>query len=168
MNSRPDWDSYFMRMLDGIAARSLDPNAKIGCILVGSANNILSTGYNSLPRKINDHKSERFERPEKYFWMEHAERNAIYSAARVGTPLDTCKVYVKGMPCMDCARAIIQIGATEVLYDLAYQSNWNTAKYKEDFKRVEIMFNEAKVGLYPWCENYPVINKEEEMEYWGV
>ena len=55
--------------------------------------------------------------------MEHAERNCIYNAARVGTPLDGCIFYVTGIPCLDCARAIYQIGALElVMLNITYSS----------------------------------------------
>ena len=46
-------------------------------------NEIRSTGYNSFPKGLNDDLQERQERPEKYYWIEHAERNALYNAPRL-------------------------------------------------------------------------------------
>ena len=55
---------------------------------------------------------ERQERPEKYYWFEHAERNSIYNAARIGVSTKGSKMYMTcGVPCADCARAIINAGA---------------------------------------------------------
>jgi len=151
----PDWDSYFMGMLEPISRRSKDPNTQVGCVITGSDHNIRSTGFNSFPRGIQDDVPERLERPEKYFWIEHGDRNAIYAAARVGTPLQGCKMYLTGLPCMDCARAIIQVGIVEVIYDGNRQDEWakTTPKYVPDFERVKILLHEAGIILTEWRES---------------
>ena len=61
--------------------------------------------------------SERWERPQKYDWVEHAERNAIYNAARMGTPMKGCRAYLnwEPHPCLDCTKAFIQAGIIEVI-----------------------------------------------------
>jgi len=58
--------------------------------------------------------NERWERPVKYQFVEHAERNAIYNAARVGTPTLGCFAFVSLAPCVGCARALVQAGIEEV------------------------------------------------------
>ena len=58
--------------------------------------------------------NERWERPIKYQFVEHAERNAIYNAARVGTPTLGCFAFVSLAPCVGCARALVQAGIEEV------------------------------------------------------
>jgi len=146
----PDFHSYFMALLEPIASRSKDPNTKIGCVIVGPENNIRSTGYNSFPRGISDTLPERLERPEKYLWIEHAERNAIYAAARMGTALNGCRIYQPALPCMDCARGIIQVGITEVIYDEVKQAAWVNPKYLPDFERVRTLLSEAGVTLTSW------------------
>ena len=144
-----------MNMIGPISARSKDPNTQVGCVVIGPENNIRSTGYNSFPRGIRDDIPERLERPEKYFWLEHADRNAIYAAARVGTPLERCKMYLPGLPCMDCARGIIQVGIVEVVFDGKRQKEWalTTPRYVPDFERVKILLNEANVILTEWYKS---------------
>ena len=148
----PDWNTYFMGMLGPISLRSKDPNTKFSCVIVGPENNIRATGYNSFPRGIKDNLPERLERPEKYMWLEHAERNAIYSAARVGTPLQNCKLYAPGLPCMDCGRAIIQTGIVEVVFDVEKQIAWEktTPRYVPDFERVRTLLQEGNVKVTEW------------------
>lgn len=146
----PKWTEYFMAMLGPISSRSKDPNTQVGCVIAGPDNNIISTGYNSLPRGIDDSKEERYERPEKYYWMEHGDRNAIYAVARphlVGTSM-----YLTGMPCMDCARAIVQVGIAEVIFDKERHDKWIacTPKYGPDMERVIQLFKEANVKLTGW------------------
>jgi dCMP deaminase len=48
------------------------------------------------------------------FYIEHAERNAVYNAARVGVSLKGCSIYLRFWPCVECAKAIIQAGITTV------------------------------------------------------
>ena len=67
-------------MANLVAKKSKDQSTQIGAVIVGIDNEIRSTGYNSFPSGINDDLQERQERPEKYYWIEHAERNALYNA----------------------------------------------------------------------------------------
>jgi len=119
------WDEYFIRQAMLIAEKSKDPSTKVGCVIVGEDNEILSTGFNGFPRGVEEGKfvklytpiSQRWERPEKYKWVEHAERNAIYNAARNGIRLKNARAYLnwEPVPCSDCARAFIQAGIKEIV-----------------------------------------------------
>ena len=98
---------------------------------------------------INDDVPERQERPEKYFWFSHAERNAVYLAARVGIPVEGCTMYTNGIPCTDCAFAVIQAGITEVVVDGGW-SNPERDKWDETAKRTAVMFEERGIKLRIW------------------
>ena len=90
---------------------SKDPSTKVGAlILAPDSYEILSLGYNGMPRKIDETKPERWQRPIKYMFVEHAERNAIYNATRKGVSLDGAIALVTMFPCADCARGLIQVG----------------------------------------------------------
>lgn len=138
------WDTYFLDIARHVATRSKDRSTKVGCVLVGPDNEIRSTGYNSFPRGIDDDAPERHGRPEKYLWTEHAERNAIYNAARVGTPLKGCRAYLPWFPCMDCARALVQVGCVEIV---CTKPDITNPKWGEHFQRAEVLFNEAGVAV---------------------
>ena len=157
MRSMPDWNTYFMSMLGPLSSRSKDPNTQVSCVIVGPENNIRATGYNSLPRGIKDNCPERFERPEKYMWIEHAERNAIYSAARIGVPLAGSRLVCQLLPCMDCGRAIIQVGLVEIVFDAQKQEIFETTtpRFLPDFARVRTLLSEAGVKVTPWLEPNP-------------
>ena len=141
----PTWDEYYLSICKVIASRSKDPNTQIGCVVVGPAHEIRSTGYNSFPRGIRDNVPERLERPTKYLWMEHAERNAICNAARAGTATEGCTIYVEIMPCMDCARAIVQAGICEVVVSDARMTQYSSDYYDQHFGLVEVLFQEAGI-----------------------
>ena len=128
------WDYYFMKMAELVASKSKDRSTKVGCVIVGPNHEVRSTGYNGFCRQINDDVEERHDRPEKYLWTEHAERNAIYNAARNGIPTDMCTAYTTTFPCSDCARAFIQSGIVRIVTRTINQStkipihNYETSK----------------------------------------
>ena len=141
---RLSWDNYFIEIARLVSTRSKDESTKIGAVVVGPDNEIISTGYNSFPRGIDDNRPERQERPEKYRWFEHAERNSIYNAARHGVALKGCRIYMSCfIPCTDCARAIIQVGIKEVI--LGNNGSNDKQKWVEEAERSKQMFKEAGV-----------------------
>jgi dCMP deaminase len=138
------WDLYFMSMAEHAATLSKDESTKLGCVIVGPDNEVRSTGYNSFPRGIDDNRPERQQRPWKYKFFEHAERNAIYNAARMGTPLKGCVLYCAWPPCSDCARAVIQAGIVRVVVrGEAVPGRWD-----EDMAAAKEMLDEAGVELH--------------------
>lgn len=141
----PSWDEYYLQICKVVAARSKDPNTQIGCVVVGPAHEIRTTGYNSFPRGIRDDVPERRMRPTKYLWIEHAERNAICNAARCGTALEHCTIYVEIMPCMDCARAIVQAGIREVVVSAERMAAYASDYYDQHFGMTELLFQEAGI-----------------------
>lgn len=140
------WDDYFMTMVYLAAMRSKDATTHLGAVIVDDLNVIVSVGYNSFVRGINDDVPERQERPEKYFWFEHAERNAIYNVER---SLRGCRMYTNGVPCMDCARGVIQAGIKEVIVDNDWNDK-NADKWAESCERTVVMFDEAGVRVRYW------------------
>jgi dCMP deaminase len=111
------WDELFILQAALISQKSKDPSTKVGCVIVNDDNVILSTGFNGFPRGIEEDWKDRWKRPEKYHWVEHAERNAIFNAARVGVSLNNSRAYLnwEPKPCADCTRALIQAGIKEVI-----------------------------------------------------
>ena len=145
------WHKKFLDMVDLVSTWSRDPSTKVGAVIVDKQNNVRSVGYNGFPRNVDDNKMERWEdRPTKYKFVEHAERNAIYAAARHGTPIEGCKMYLGWYPCADCARAIIQVGIKRVIIDgRKYDgTSERDERWAEDFRIAKEMFTEAEVSVY--------------------
>lgn len=95
---------------------SVDESTKVGALFVyPDTLQIMSVGYNGMPRGIDEKKQNRWERPLKYKFTEHAERNAIYNAAQCGIPLKDSICIVSMFPCAECARGIIQSGCKMVI-----------------------------------------------------
>lgn len=137
------WDIRFLELAAHMADQwSKDRSSKVGCLIVGPDKEIRSVGYNGFPRGVNDDVEERHARPIKYDYTEHAERNAVYNAARVGTPLAGCIAYVPWFPCTDCARALIQSGIKTVV---GYTPDFNDPQWGPKFKISKIMLHEAGI-----------------------
>jgi len=149
----PSWDDYFMTQVYVVATRSKDDSTHIGAIVVGPDKEIRSTGYNGFVRGLKDNVAVRQERPEKYFWFEHAERNAIYNACLMGVSLKGCKMYTNGVPCMDCARGVVQTGLVEVVVDKSWDDE-NSEKLAENAKRSLEMFSELGLKVRYWTGNF--------------
>jgi dCMP deaminase len=139
-----NWDNRFMELALHIGEWSKDRGKKVGSVIAGPWNEIRSIGYNGFPRNINDDEPSRHERPTKYSWTEHAERNAIYNAARIGVALQGCRMYVPWFPCMDCARAIVQSGLSELI---AFQPDLTDPKWGEDFRLAIALLDEARIQV---------------------
>jgi dCMP deaminase len=154
MTDRTKWDKRMLQLANEISLYSKDRSTKVGAIIVGPDGEIRSTGYNGFPRNVDDDVEHRHERPTKYLFAEHGERNAIYNAARVGIPTKGCTLYVtsnpsKFPPCADCARAIIQSGITRVVQERLDHDSEAAKRWKESSTATFEMFAEAGIEF---CE----------------
>lgn len=104
--------SYIVGARDGT-----DPSTQNGCVLVNCFDKVVAIGANHFPNCVADNYTvkERWERPLKYSYVEHAERNAIYSAAKNGIKTQGLTMYCYWAACTDCARAIIQSGISRLV-----------------------------------------------------
>jgi dCMP deaminase len=149
-----------------IATRSKDESTKHGCVIVTPDNRVMSTGYNSFPSGINDNVKERQSHinGEKYFYIEHSERNAIYSAAKYGITLNGCRLYVQGTPCADCARAIIQAGIKKLVTHK--QALDRSGHWQEDIEFAFNMLREAGVEIIIFDGKMGIGKILRSGEYW--
>lgn len=113
------WDEYFMGVAYLASMRSKDPNTQVGACIVSYDNKILSMGYNGFPNGCSDDEFPWGKVGEdidcKYLYSTHSELNAILNYR--GGSLDGAKMYVTLFPCNECAKAIIQSGIKELVYD---------------------------------------------------
>ncbi|MDD3288475.1 MAG: dCMP deaminase family protein [Alphaproteobacteria bacterium] len=140
------WDNRFMMLAHHISEWSKERGRHVGAVIIDTSKEIRSTGFNGFPRGVNDDIEERHakETGAKYLWSSHAERNAIYNAARIGLSLQGCSIYVPWFPCVDCAKAIIQSGIVEVV---AYEPDLTDDQWGNGFNIAITMFEEAGVKV---------------------
>lgn len=131
MDKRQDyisWDEYFTGIAILSGMRSKDPNTQVGACIVDKNNRILSVGYNGFPNGCSDDIFPWAREGEvlntKYAFVAHSELNAILNYR--GGNLEGAKIYVSLFPCNECAKAIIQAGIKEVIYDSDKYNNTPT------------------------------------------
>ena len=136
------WIKRFAALTHTTKLWSKDQSTQVGAVIVDETKRVLSMGYNGIPQGVNDDFDERHERPAKYFFFEHAERNAIFTAGRNGVSLQDSTIFCSMFPCADCARAIIQSGITAVYSSAPDNNRWN-----ESHQAALLMFMEANVKV---------------------
>ena len=140
----------FLALAEYVGGWSKDRSTQVGAVIVDPKNKVaLSTGWNGFPRGCSDAVEARHARPAKYRWTEHAERNAIYNAARIGVGLEGATLYSSLHPCMDCARAIVQSGIERVVTRMPRTS---LPIWEEDFRLASELFAETGVRL-KFCDS---------------
>ena len=135
------WDQRFLELAKQISTWSKDPSTQVGCVVVGPDREIRSTGFNGLPRGIEDTSERLNNREIKYPMICHAEENAIMHAARTGISLKNCVAYVTWPPCTRCARSLIQAGVSEIVYPKEVEI---PERWEADFDMSLNMFKESK------------------------
>ncbi len=115
MIKKIDWDVYYIAQVFLVAQKSMDTFTKCGAIWVSKSNKVLSLGYNGPLQNIDDNKVPTT-RPEKYFWMLHAEENCLLSYNGEASGVEDSRIYVTGRPCHRCLRMILQKGIKKIIY----------------------------------------------------
>ena len=114
---RPSWDSVWMQFSHSISRRSYDPRNQVGAVVVTEDNTqVLAIGYNGNyaggPNEVeSDAPGES--------GMIHAEINALLKMD-YNNPKNK-KIYITLSPCRMCAKAMINAGIKEVIYDREYR-----------------------------------------------
>lgn len=159
--------AYLKYAYEMAAQESTDPSTQNGAVLVEkkpeegewrheinecgyvdytqTVNPIIRSIYstNHFPKGVSE-SEERWTRPLKYKFVEHAERNVIYLAARQGFKTEGATMVVPWFSCADCARAIIQAGIVEVIgHD--YPPHKEQSSWKESIEVADQMLTEAGV-----------------------
>lgn len=109
------WDRWFLGLAAYIATASKDPSSQVGCVVIGSQREVLTLGYNGLPRGVEDTAERLGDRHLKYQLVVHAEANAIANASRIGVSLIGSTLYCTFPLCSSCASLVIQSGVRRVV-----------------------------------------------------
>jgi dCMP deaminase len=123
------------------ATTSPDPNTQ-NAALIYKDDKLVSADVNRFTDYMADFPA-RWEPEYKYTYVEHAERNAIYSAAKVGKMLLSTVMYAPFASCSDCARGIIQCGIkTLVRYPFEVPERW-----RESTRMGDLMLRESGIQI---------------------
>jgi len=124
---------------------SPDPSTHVGALIV-TVNNQTAHGCNHLTEGMEG--IDLSNRTLKYKVIEHAERDAIFNAARRGIPLHNAVMYCPWAACCDCARAIVLSGIKEVVCH-GNALDQTPDRWKEDIELAAKIFAGSGVK-YTW------------------
>ena len=125
INTRINWDDYFLEIAKTVSKRSNCLRAQVGAVIVGGDKKIKATGYNGTPSKVvscmelgecyrikNNIKSgTRYETCRSI----HAEQNAIIQAGQDRCMGSVMYIWGHNFICILCKRFIVQAGI-EIIY----------------------------------------------------
>ena len=109
MSLQDNLGQIYLDLRDYAAANTLDPHSSAGAALVTSEGKCLVMACNKLARGVADD-PWRWNRPQRYLWVEMAPRAAIYEAVRRGERIAGLWILTTVFPVADDARAIIECG----------------------------------------------------------
>src|SRR5579862_9551935 len=132
------------RMHAAFRASALSPNRirQVGAVLVLRDGTEI-TACNTYPAGVRD-LEERHLGDGRFVWMEHAERHAIFEAARRGVATAGAHITSSFFPCIDCARAIVEAGI--VCLDVPPPA-FDDPVWGSSFERSEIILREGGVRI---------------------
>lgn len=113
--------------------RSPDPRRPTAAVLFSESGEELLSAFNApVAPGLIERDPSRLSSPEKYFWIEHAERALMQMAARRGVATEGLSVGCSLFPCVDCARALAGCGIKRLL---APPPDFSDPRWGEEFKR---------------------------------
>ncbi|MCX6091138.1 MAG: cytidine/deoxycytidylate deaminase family protein [Atribacterota bacterium] len=139
MNTRPDWDEYFMSIARLVSTRSTCLRRQVGAVLVREKQ-ILSTGYNGAPHRLEHCTPETCLRQARHIPSGvqqelcrglHAEQNVIIQAALHGVNTSRSILYCTHKPCVLCAKMIINAGIIRIVFAHPYPDPLGDEMIKE-------------------------------------
>lgn len=157
MDTRKDWDHYFMDIARVVLERSNCRTRQVGCVIV-RGRQIISTGYNGTPAGIKNcfdggctRCAQRTKQTSGMALDEcvcsHAEENAVVQSAKNGISTLGCTLYTTLNPCLTCAKIIINSGITDVfLQNPDYAAaHLTVGLFKEAGINVTLLKNDNKI-----------------------
>jgi dCMP deaminase len=145
-------DKYYLREAYKYARdNSDDLIAQTGAILVTNnsimnPNNIVAKGANKLPKGVKKI-PERLEKPDKYLFIGHAERAAIYDAAKRGIKTNGLIMYCPWFTCSDCAIGTIKSGISEIIGHTGPEKHYQKLNANKPKKQESKWTRSIKAGL---------------------
>lgn len=145
-------DRHFLLLCEEVRKASHDPDRKVGAVIVDGTGQQLAVGTNAPPRALGltaakSREAIRQNPSWKYFMLEHAERNAIFTAYAEGKSLVGATMYGTLFPCADCARAIVAAGLSRLVIFGPGQNPGRDEKWLDHYHHAEQILALAGVSV---------------------
>ena len=153
---RPDWDDYFMEIMETVAKRANCDRGRAAAVIVVDRR-IVATGYVGAPaglptcdevgHLIKVVYDERGGQHKHCVRTTHAESNAIAQAARHGTSISGGTIYTRMVPCLDCTKLLINAGIRRVVCERRYHADHDSLRFLEE-AGVELVVRSTETQEY--------------------
>ena len=135
------------------AAKSPNRIRRVGAVLVAAgaeiaACNTFPPGVTPLP--------ERATGDNRFIWLEHAERTALFEAAKRGLATNGGMLVSTYFPCTDCARAIVLAGLKSVATP---RPEFDDPVWGESFRTSAAILSEGAVQVVYLAEDQERIHR---------
>lgn len=137
-----EWARAQLRLAYEVALGSPDTSTQNGARTYGVDGERMGVGSNHFTRGIKP-TPDLLERPKKYAYIEHAERNAIYACLRFGHGSPHVMV-CPWAACADCARAIVESGIRHLV---RHARNDDTGRWGGSIEDGDIIMAAAGVNI---------------------
>jgi len=126
--SRPDWDTYWMKMANLASTRSTCLRRRVGTVIVKDQM-VLATGYNDTPRGVRNCGDGGCARcagdapsgtAHDTCLCLHSEMTALLQAAYHGVSVKGGTIYCTYSPCLICAKMILNVGLVRIVFEGTY------------------------------------------------
>ncbi|WP_209599397.1 deaminase [Ruegeria sp. HKCCSP351] len=147
-----DTDLIFLQQCQELRAQSHDPHRQVAALIVNNDGQVIGAGTNATPKAMGMSKEDSIKAIDedfnsKYFLLEHAERNAIFSALRNKADPSQATMYVTNFPCADCARAIASSGISRLVAAEPGVEGKRDEKWMEHYHFARRIFELANVSV---------------------
>ena len=119
-----------MKMAEEISNLSPDEETQVGALLISSEGRIVASSFNGFLRGAPDDELPTT-RPEKYQYMQHAERNLLYNCGYEGIKTKDTTIVCTLSPCLECLRASFASGVKTIIFKDLYYKFDNIDFYKK-------------------------------------
>lgn len=121
---RPTRDEIMMEVAHSFAKLGTCDRLQVGAV-IHRHGRVMATGYNGVPAGLPhcDHANDQPEVGEERGCQiaVHAEANTIAFSAKYGLSVSGCDLVVTHMPCIDCAKLIVNAGLVSVTFEQPYR-----------------------------------------------
>jgi dCMP deaminase len=118
MTKQEKYDKTYLSMATEWGKLSYSTKKKVGALIVKNGM-IISDGFNGTPSGFDNCAED--ENNKTYWYVLHAEANAILKCAKNGFSCDGGTLYLTLSPCKDCAKLILQSGIKRLVYIKDYK-----------------------------------------------
>jgi len=140
---------------------SVDPSTQNAAFLIDNNYDIIDRQVNKIPPGTY-YRNDQWERPKKYFLVEHAERYVIFNTAFKGISTKGLIMVCPFCACADCARAIVLSGIKKIVRLPLKEIISTLARWKESTEMGDAIMKENGVEIQEIDYNFNIQIRRNE------